>query len=88
MARPGLKAATYVWQGQRKYEYAPTYEEARKKADIKLALLEAGVKENKDNTTVSEWAKKWLKDYKQGSISPAVYRDIEGIVNNHILPCL
>lgn len=88
MARPGLKAATYVWQGQRKYEYAPTYEEARKKADIKLALLEAGVKENKDNTTVSEWAKKWLKDYKQGSISPAVYRDIEGIVNNHILPSL
>lgn len=86
MARPGLKAATYMWEGRRKYEYASTYEEARKKADIALALLEAGVKENRNNTTVSEWSKKWLVSYKKGAVSSAVYRDIEGIMRNHILP--
>lgn len=85
MARPGLKAATYVWNGKRCYEYASTYEEARKKADIKLALLQAGVKENKNNTTVSEWANKWLNDYKRGAVSPAWYKQTEGILNNHIL---
>lgn len=73
------------WNGERKYKYASTYEEARKKADIALALLEAGVRESKDNTTVSEWSKKWLKDYKRDGVSPAWYKQMESIVNNHIL---
>lgn len=88
MARPGLKAATYMWEGRRRYEYASTYAEARKKADIALALLEAGIRENKNNTTVSEWAKKWLKDYKQGAVSNAWYKQTESILRNHILPDL
>lgn len=86
MARPGLKAATYMWNGERKYKYGATYEEARKKADIALALLEAGVRENRNNTTVSEWANKWLKDYKKNAVSNAWYKQIESILNNHILP--
>ena len=85
MARPGLKAATYMWNGRRCYEYASTYAEARKKADIALALLEAGVKENKNNTTTSEWAKKWLKDYKKNAVGDAWYKQMESIVENHIL---
>ena len=86
MARPGYKSATYMWQGKRKYCYAKTYEEARKKADIALALRQAGVKEKKDNTTVSSWARKWLRDYKQGAVSDAWYKQTEGILDNHIFP--
>lgn len=88
MARTGYKAATYMWQGQRKYVYAPTYEEARKQADIELALLEHGVQESKSNITVSAWANKWLHDYKDGAVGDAWYKQTQGILNNHILPSI
>ena len=86
MARKGYKAATYMWQGKRKYVYAPTYEEARKQVDIELALLEHGVQESKSNVTVSAWANKWLKDYKDGAVGEAWYKQIKSILDKHILP--
>lgn len=87
MARKGYKCVTYAWDGVRHYCYAATKEEAQKKADIELALLEAGVKSSPTNkVTVAEWAQEWLETYKLGSVGDAWYKSIESIVNNIIVP--
>ena len=85
MARQGTYASTFMWQGKRIYVYGDSPAEAKENAIKRKTLLEAGIRETKNSTTVSEWAKKWLKDYKKGAVSSAVYRQIESILNNHIL---
>lgn len=85
MARPGTFTSTFVHNGKRYYAYGKSQREADNKAIERKTLLEHGIVENKNNVTVSEWAKKWLKDYKKGAISPAWYKQTEGILNNHIL---
>ena len=84
MARQGTYTSTFMWQGKRVYVYGNSPDEAKKNAIKRKALLEVGIKENRNNTTVSEWAKKWLKDYKRGAISSAWYKQTESIVENHI----
>ena len=86
MARKGTYASTFMWQGKRIYVYGSTPDEAKRKAIRKQTLLEANVRENNSRVTVSAWAKKWLKDYKQGAVSDAWYKQMEGIIDNHILP--
>lgn len=86
MARQGTYASTFTWQGRRIYVYGDSKEEAKANAIKRKALLEVGIKENRNNTTVSVWAKQWLEDYKKGAVSNAWYKQTEGIVNNHILP--
>lgn len=85
MARRGTYASTFVWQGRRIYVYGNSPEQAKENAIKRKALLEHGIVENRNNTTVSEWANKWLKDYKQDAVSSAVFKNTEGIMNNHIL---
>ena len=84
MARKGTYTSTFMWQGKRVYVYGNSPDEAKKNAIKRKALLEVGIKENRNNTTVSEWAKKWLKDYKRGAVSSAWYKQTESIVENHI----
>lgn len=87
MARKGYKCVSYTFDGVRHYCYAETKEEAQKKADIELALLNAGVKSSPTNkVTVREWAEEWLDSYKYGSVGDAWYSAIESILNNIILP--
>lgn len=88
MARQGTYASTFVWQGKRIYVYGNSPAEAKENAIKRKTLLEHGVVENRSSTTVKEWAKKWLKDYKKNAIGDAWYKQTEGIVNNHILPSL
>ena len=85
MARQGTYASTFMWRGKRIYVYGNSPAEAKENAIKRKTLLEHGIAENRNNTTVSEWANKWLVSYKKGAVSPAVYRDTEGIVRNHIL---
>lgn len=85
MARRGTYASTFMWQGKRVYCYGSTPAEAKAEAIKRKTLLEVGIKESRNNTTVREWAKKWLKDYKQGAVGDAWYKQTEGIVNKHIL---
>ena len=88
MARQGTYASTFMWQGKRIYVYGNSPAEAKENAIKRKALLEHGVVENRSNTTVKEWAKKWLKDYKKNAIGDAWYRQTESILRNHILPDL
>ncbi len=86
MARKGYKCETFIWNGKRKYCYGKTEQEAHDNAVRKKALLEANVRESKSRMTVDKWSKKWLTDYKQGAVGDAWYRQMEGIINKHILP--
>ena len=88
MARQGYKCATFTWNGERKYCYGKTEREAQRKADKRLALLEANVRETKSRVTVEKWSKKWLKDYKKGAVSDAWYKNMEGILDNHVIPAI
>ena len=88
MARPGTFTSTFMHNGRRYYAYGKSQKEADRKAIERKALLEVGIKENRNNTTVSEWAKKWLKDYKKNAIGDAWYKQTESILRNHILPSL
>lgn len=84
MARPGTYTSTFMWGGERKYAYGKTPEEAKANAIKKQALLEAGVKEYKTKTTVSQWAKRWLEDYKDGTVGTKWYKQMEAYVDNQI----
>lgn len=86
MARKGYKCETFMWNGVRQYCYGKTKQEAHDNAVRKKALLEADVRESKSRMTVDKWSKKWLTDYKQGAVSDAWYKQMEGIIDNHILP--
>lgn len=86
MARPGTFTSTFTHNGRRFYAYGKSQKEADRKAIERKALLEHGIVENRNNTTVSEWANKWLKDYKKNAVSDAWYKQMESILNNHILP--
>lgn len=87
MARNGYKCVSYTWDGVRHYCYAETKEEAQRKADIELALLNAGVKDSPTNkVTVKDWSEEWLRTYKQGLVGDAWYKAMKSIVNNIIVP--
>lgn len=86
MARKGYKVATFIWQGQRKYCYGKTAEEAKSKADKQKALLEAKVHTVNSTYTVEAWAYKWLDDYKKDAVGDAWYRQIKSIIERHIVP--
>ena len=86
MARKGYKCETFMWNGVRQYCYGKTKQEEHDNAVRKKALLEADVRESKSRMTVDKWSRKWLKDYKQGAVSDAWYKQMEGIIDNHILP--
>lgn len=88
MARKGYKCETFIWNGKRTYCYGKTEQEAHDNAVRKKALLEANVQRSKSRLTVSKWANQWLKDYKQGSVGDAWYKQTEGIIRNHILPSI
>lgn len=88
MARQGTYASTFMWEGKRVYCYGATPDEAKQNAMRKKTMLELGIKENKNRTTVEDWAKEWLKSYKKGAVSEAWYKQMEGIVNKHIVPSI
>ena len=88
MARPGTFTSTFIYEGKRYYVYGKTQAEADRKAIRKQTLLENNVREVKSKITVEAWAKKWLTDYKKGRVGEAWYRNMEGIIDNYIVPAI
>lgn len=88
MARKGTFVSTFTYNGKRYYAYGKTQKEADRKAVQKQTLLEADVRESRSRVTVSAWSKKWLKDYKQGAVGDAWYKQLESIVEKYIEPNL
>ena len=86
MARKGYKTSTFTYEGKRYYAYGKTQREADRAADRKLRELEAGRKLRKGSCTVEEWAYQWLENYKDGTVGDAWYRDMDGLIRNHIVP--
>ena len=87
MARKEYVTKSFTFDGKRYFVYGKDPDEVGRKAAAKLALLKAGVKKKKATPlTVERWAKQWLRDYKYGTVSDAWYDQMEGIINNYIIP--
>lgn len=87
MARAGLIEKKFTFNGKRYSVYGQTKQEAEQKAAVKRALLEKGYREAK-NTTLDEWAHKWLKEYKDGVVSESWYKAMQSIIDTAICPYL
>lgn len=86
MGRRGQHCSTFTFEGKRYYNYASTQREAQRKADQRLALMQAGIKTITSSTTVERWAKEWLKTYKIGTVSDKWYDHMDNIIRNVIVP--
>lgn len=86
MARPGTYTSTFTYEGKRYYCYGKTQKEADRKAIEKQTLLVNNFRESRRKITVAQWAKVWLESYKKGSVSPSWYAQMQGMVDNHIIP--
>lgn len=84
MARQGTYTSTFTYGGKRHYAYGSSPEEAKANAIRKQTKLELGVKEYKSKVTVSEWAKKWLADYKDNTVGLKWQKQMKAIVENQI----
>ena len=84
-SRQKLKEVTFTFDGKRYHTYGRTKAEAREKARVKKALLQAGVREPKGGQTVSMWSKVWIKTYK-GNVDLAWYKTMNRIIENIITP--
>ena len=86
MGRRGQSCATFTFEGKRYYNYASTPRDAQRKADQRLALMEAGVREVTSTTNVERWANEWLKTYKAGTVSDRWYDHMDSIIRTVIVP--
>lgn len=86
MGRRGQVCATFTFEGKRYYNYALNQRDAQRKADQRLALMQAGVKQITSTTTVNKWASEWLKTYKCGTVSDKWYDHMESIIRKVIVP--
>lgn len=59
----------------------------RKRLEIEIAK-DSLAEKRRGNITVKDWSDEWLKTYKNGIVNPRYYSDIEGQLNNWILPII
>lgn len=69
----------------RKSFYGQTMKEAKEAADDYIDNLKNGLLVN-DKITLAEWAKNWLKVYKEESVKGNTLAKYQTLVNNHIIP--
>ena len=69
--------------------YAKTYEEVRgttcKKFKMKLMQIHLL---SPTKITVAQWFDRWLKTYKDTSLTQSTYISYKGIIENHITPAI
>lgn len=65
---------------------------SKRDVDLKLAEIKTkydmGLMITSPNTTFGKWADEWLETYKKPTVTNGWYKYIEGLLNNHLLPCL
>lgn len=88
MARKGTYSSAFTYDGKRYWAYGNTPEEAKINAKVKLAKLEANIKEYKNNVLVKDWAYLWLDRYKKGAVSTGWYKSIESTIRLRIIPAI
>lgn len=59
----------------------------RKRLEVEMAK-DSLAEKRKGNITVKDWSKEWLTTYKKGIVNSRHYSDIEGQLNNWILPVI
>lgn len=65
-----------------------TKKEAREKAAIKKAQLEAGARTVNKDMFVSDWCEFWRVTYKKGSLNDRNYADLKTIIDKYISPVI
>lgn len=88
MARKGYVTLTMTLpNGDRKYFYGKTKEEAQEKLDNARMLLRAGI-DIQGSTTFGEYAQMWYNVYKKPDLRESTRAVVVNALNNHILPYL
>ena len=88
MARKGYVTLTMTLpNGDRKYFYGKTKEEAQEKLDNARMMLRAGI-DIQNNITFGEYAQSWYTIYKKPDLREKSKESIVNALNNHILPYL
>lgn len=88
MARKGYVTLTMTLpNGDRKYFYGKTKEEAQEKLDNARMLLRAGI-DIQGTTTFGEYAQMWYNVYKKPDLRESTRASIVNTLNVHILPYL
>lgn len=77
---------SFTFEGKRYYVRGKTEKDARIKAILKQRDLEEGKRKIDKNMLVSEWAKEWLRVYKEPTTSAKHYNNIVCIMDGIILP--
>src|SRR5579872_5014503 len=75
-------------QGGRRYLYAKSQEEARRKLIRATRALEAGAEAEVRGTTVGEFLDQWLSDVVKPNVRPWTYRGYEVHVRMHLKPLI
>jgi integrase len=80
----------YDEQGKRRRRtvYGPTKGDALEKLAKLQSDVVNGVLVEPARTTVAEFLKRWLKDVAKPAIRPATHRLYDGMIRNHINPCI
>ncbi|WP_027869745.1 tyrosine-type recombinase/integrase [Eubacterium sp. AB3007] len=83
-----LLRGSITFEGKRHYVSGYTREEVVEKKALLRKELEEGSRLRTGRMTVREWSQEWLHRYKEGKINDRYYRDLEGILNNWVLPAI
>lgn len=62
-------------------------EKIRKRLEVELAR-DSLAEKRKGNISVNDWSEEWLTTYKKEKVNPRHYKDIEGQLNNWVLPVI
>lgn len=89
MAKKKLYTATYWFDGKRYYvRSSVSQRDADKRAAKALLEREEGITTLDENTTVTEYATRWVDTYKKTTVSASVYHAYKARINNHIIPAI
>ena len=73
--------------GKRKYFRGNTKKEAEKKRDEAKKLVDSGL-DLSSNTTVEEFVKLWLEEYKKGDVRDSTYMNQKSVLYKHVVPVI
>lgn len=89
MSKKKLYTATYTFDGKRYYvRSSVSQRDADKRAAKALAEREEGIATLDENTTVTDYAIRWVDTYKKTTVSETVYKAYKARIENHIIPAI